>query len=85
MLTFPIDTKHGPGAVLLVEIRSIMPTMSEKELGWSLIYTDSMPEGLLIRGNPRDLVARWEVQLQVLENGGCEDEDEEDEECEEQE
>lgn len=64
MRVFPIDMEDGRGAVLTTDITRIVP--AHRKAGWSVIYTTSDPDGLVVKGNSNELCAVWHAYLEGL-------------------
>jgi hypothetical protein len=67
MLVFPIELQSGKGFVLTQEVTAIMPHQTKK--GWSVIFTDSLPLGLDIKGSAGELAEIWNEYLLEIEHG----------------
>lgn len=67
MLVFPIELESGKGFVLTQQITSIMPHQTRKDR--SVIFTDSIPNGLDIIGKAGELAEQWNQQLMDIEHG----------------
>lgn len=64
MRVFPITLHCGEGGVLTEQITRIIPHHAKD--GWSVIYTDADPAGLMIRGDSRDLCSIWWQALEDI-------------------
>lgn len=78
--------KGGHGGVLVYEVCSIVSDEKNHKLSW--LYTELFRDGIWIKGVAQDLIAMWDMQMEMLSDDGLNfeidiDEEEEDEQGEE--
>lgn len=78
MRVFPIELQSGTGGVLTEDITRIVP--HHRQAGWSLIYTLSDPDGLMIRGDSKELCAVWHTYLEAIDADALLGDDDDDDE-----